>query len=118
MPKRPDGPTELYATPVDIVRAHLIVEEELGPDVDVNYMDMPKNVGQKGDEGFRGHSVIISAGSEAVKRAILDDRQGSIKDDYGLLADVSLRITNETHAATRVLFDITPDGGFFEVEKE
>jgi hypothetical protein len=60
MSKKKIDQRELFATPEDITRAHMIVEEELGPDFDVNYMGLPKNVGAMGDSGVRAHSVVIS----------------------------------------------------------
>jgi GMP synthase PP-ATPase subunit len=109
--------TELFVSPEDIVKAHQIVDEIFGGEVDVNYAGMPKNVGQMGDEGYRGHSVVISAGSEAVKQTMLADEGTSLREGYSDLDEASRRITNETHGATRVLLDITPGGGHFKIDK-
>jgi GMP synthase PP-ATPase subunit len=109
--------TELFATPQDIVRAHQIVEEELGPDFDINYLGLPKNIGEHGDQGYYGHSLVISAATEADKRGVFDASQQSIKEAHPLLAKVSKRLTNETGAATKVLIDITPNGGYFEIDR-
>jgi GMP synthase PP-ATPase subunit len=103
-------PRELFATPEDIIRAHEIVEEELGGGFDVNYMGMPKNVGVMGDERVLGHSVVLSA--LGPNKLNPDDEEDSER-----LERVMLRICNETKAASRVLLDITPDNSYFRKDR-
>jgi GMP synthase PP-ATPase subunit len=110
MPKREAPKAEFFATPRDVVTAHEIVEEELGEDIDLDYMGLPKNVGVKGDSQFIGSSVIISAPDQ--------ERLDEIYADEERLMRVSNRICNETDSACRVFLDITPGGGYFEIARQ
>lgn len=99
------APKELFSSPEDVIRAHTIVRQMLGPNTDVNCLALPKSTGVMGDSGVRGNSVVISART--------DHDTESICTDYTKLAETATRITNETGATTRVLFDITPGIGYF-----
>lgn len=101
---------EWFATPEDIIAAHRIVEEELGEDIEVNYMGLPKNVGVMGDGRVYGNSVVISTPNRA--------RFNEIYAKHEALDKVMQRICGETGAACRVFLDITPDAGYFEVQHE
>jgi hypothetical protein len=91
---------ELFATPEDQVMAQKIVTEELGEGFTVDYISLPKNVGVIGDEGVRGHSLWITSDLAEPARFLAENAE--------LLARLSIRLCNETSAASRVLFDFTP----------
>lgn len=99
-----ESPTAVRMSTVkDIVRAHEIVEAELGVDVDLNYTALPKNVGVKGDTRIHGCSVIILPPSS--------ERLRELYEDGDTLARVSNLICNETDSACRVFIDLTPEAG-------
>lgn len=119
---------ELFATPDDIIAAHRIVEQELGAEFDVNFLGLPKNVGNKGDGRHYGHSVVISSASRTAIRPLLEEACEQARQRAESLARkeiptgedealqvVASRICNTT-TATRVLLDITPDDGRFSVQ--
>lgn len=91
---------ELFATPDDPRHAQKIVDEELGEGFTVDYLILPKNVGVIGDEGVRGHSLLITGETENPSYYLAENSE--------LLGRLSIRLCNETSAATRVLFEITP----------
>lgn len=108
-PERKKKPVrELFATPEDVVKANRIAQEMLGAEVEVNYTAMPKNIGVMGDTGVRTPTPVISVGSPDTLSTLLTDPQ--------ILGDAANRICNETGAACRVLLDLTPEAGHFEVE--
>jgi hypothetical protein len=95
---------DLFASPEDLIKAHQIVEDSLGAEFDITYLEFPLNKGLMGDEGVRGHSLMISAASSLAIRAI-------IEGDYEQLEQASNRLCNETGAASKVMIDITPLSG-------
>lgn len=97
---------ELFATPEDQVIAQKIVDEELGPGFIVDYKDLPKNIGVIGDEGVRGHTLLIYSDVAEPAKFLAENSE--------VLAILSTRLCNETSAASRVLFDITPPESFPE----
>lgn len=108
-PERPKKPVrELFATPQDVVRANRMAQEVLGTEVEVNYTAMPKNIGVMGDMGVRTPTPVISVGGMENLRTLLADPE--------VLAEAANRICNETGAACRVLLDLTPEVGHFEVQ--
>jgi GMP synthase PP-ATPase subunit len=107
--ERPKKPIrELFATPQDVVKANRIAQKVLGAEAEVNYTAMPKNIGVMGDTGVRAPTPVISVGSTDNLRALLADPE--------VLAEAANRICNETGAACRVLLDLNPEAGHFEVE--
>lgn len=107
-PNHPE-PAELFATPDDIIDAHRIAEEELGVGFDVNYMGLPKNVGEMGDGRVYGHSIVISTSNVEALRGAMKDHES--------LDKTMRRICNETNAASRVFLDITADGSRFKLDQ-
>lgn len=119
---------EEFAKPADIVKAHQIVERELGPTFDINFLGLPKNVGNKGDGRHYGHSVVISCTDIELIRPLVDEasaraqyrkecleRKEPPEGPDEALQKVSAAICNST-PATRVLLDITPDNSLFIVD--
>ncbi len=125
MPEDHSTNGELFASPDDIIKAHQIVEEGLGPEFDVNFLGLPKNVGNKGDGRHYGHSVVISSASRDAFKLLFEEarvraqqrtaeiarKEAPTSEDEALQL-VSNGITNAT-TATRVLVDITPDDSRF-----
>ncbi len=84
----------------DIEIASKIVIRELGEDFDIEYGELPRNVGVIGDEGVRGDTAMITSDEEHPAESLTPE----LFDKLGRLAT---QICNET-TVTKVLVDITP----------
>ncbi len=82
----------------DVDRAAKLVDSELGNNFDIEYGELPRNVGATGDEGVRGDTVMIT--TDAERPAV------AFTQIYKQLGQVATQITNET-TATKVIIDIT-----------
>lgn len=100
IPERP-AQRELDITEQQKAEAQDIVTEEMGSGFWLDFDAFPKNVGVQGDEGVRGHSVMICSDQA---------RPGKFLAENGeLIARVSSRLCNEAGGViTRVMFDFTP----------
>lgn len=131
-PKRPQR--ELFPLPKDWLTTGQLVKRVLGSQFFTSYTALPKSVGAKGDEGVRGSTVLISTADEEAKRHLITDAREKdlayrqyLKDvrenpetgyrhfDDAALDIIMREIGNRT-TATKVLLDITPNGGQFRPE--
>jgi hypothetical protein len=88
---------ELFASPEDVISANQITRDILGAGFNVSYTEFPKSVGAKGDEGVRGHSVVITA--------INQNQLIRVVEDHEALDRAMGRICAAT-SATRVLIEV------------
>jgi hypothetical protein len=101
--------SERFATPEDLIRAHKVVEEELGEGSDLNFYELPKNKGTTGDGAFYGHSVLVRiAGKDALRHLLTEGHNGGVREGCPTLEKVSSRICQETGSVCRVFVELTP----------
>lgn len=81
-------------------RVREMVVEALGEVATLEYDLLPKNVGVKGDERVLGDSPLITLD--------VDDPAKFVADNYEVLEQLANELTNEVHALTRVIVEITP----------
>lgn len=114
--KRRSTPRNLRYNKKDRLLLQGMASAELGDSFQVSYKvrgkpSMPRSTGVMGDEGVRGHSVVLSTNSEVERRRVLTE-------DVEQLGKVALRMTNTTSSVSRVLIDITPGETHFIIATE